>query len=284
MGDSERDLDPAIARRILSERLRQLRVAAGLSREEVGERLEWSQSKLVRIESGSQGVSASDLAAMTQLYGVAGNPETAELSGLARASRRPPWWTRYRDQVSKQLGQLLSLEPLASSIRVFHPLLVPGLLHTEDYARELLLLARDRERADPLVRLRVERQRRFFAQDPPPGKTFVFGEEALRHRVGTEGTMREQYRHLLEVSEHGSAEIRVVPADADAHPGLGGPFTLLDLDATGESLLFVEASIGDFAVKDAEAIAAFGETFSRVLETALAPSATRDLLGRYLAR
>lgn len=283
MADSGEDLDPAIARRILSERLRRLRAEARLSREEAGTQLEWSQSKLVRIEAGSQGVSASDLAAMVRVYGAERAPGTGELSDLARASRRPPWWTRHRENLSRQFGQLLSLEPLASSARVFHPLLVPGLLQTQDYARELLLLVGHGRETVSLIALRMERQQRFFERVPSPEKAFIFGEEALRHRVGSRETMRAQARHLLDVSGRGAAEVRIVPASAPAHPGLGGPFTLLGLQETSENLLFIESSAGDFAIKDPGAIDVFTGYFEHARTAALSPEETRGLLDRYLS-
>lgn len=277
-GDVE---DPAIARRKLRERLRGFRSDVGLSREQVASELDWSVSKVVRIESGAQGISSTDVAAMLALYKITEKGVVAELTELARASRRPPWWSRYRDHVSKQLSQLLSLEPLASSFRTFHPLLVPGVLHTEGYAYALLGLTRSIQAARPLVELRMARQERLLGQESEE-KTCIFGEEALLRTVGTADTMREQIRHLLEISESGSVGVRVVPLDAGAHPGIGGPFTLLSIQETRENLLFIESAVGDFAIKDEAAVDAFGETFERLCKAALSLADTRDLLSRRL--
>lgn len=274
--------DPAIARRKLSERLRTFRSMAGLSREQAAAELDWSHSKVVRIETAVQGVSSTDVAAMLSLYGVEDGTVIGELTELARVSRRPPWWSRHRDRVSKQLSQLLSLEPLASSVRTFHPLLIPGVLHTEDYAYALLRLTQSDEAARPLVELRIERQRRLLGQTAAD-ITFLFGEEALLRRVGSVDTMRGQLRYLREISEGESAEVRIVPLSADAHPGLGGPFTLLELRETSENLLFMESAGGDFAIKDDEAIIAFGEIFERLRKVALSSDDTRELIDRYLA-
>src|SRR5690242_20999840 len=126
--------DPAISRRRLKGDLRIARADARMTREEAAAALDWSLSKLVRIETGEQGVSVTDLKAMLQLYKVTDKGTVQDLIELAKSSRGQTWWSGYRDVVSKQYGQLLGYEGSASYIRTFHPLIVPGLLHTDDYA------------------------------------------------------------------------------------------------------------------------------------------------------
>ena len=61
---------PTVQRRRLRSELRQRREAAGLTQDQVASRMDWSVSKLVRIEAGAVGISTNDLRALLDLYGV----------------------------------------------------------------------------------------------------------------------------------------------------------------------------------------------------------------------
>lgn len=271
--------DAILVRRVLRQELREARNAAGLTREKAVEDLAWSLSKLVRIETGDQGVSVTDLRAMMQLYSVTDKVRVQELTRLARSSRRPAWWSSYRQIISKALSQLLGYESSASSVRTFHPLLFPGVLHTPEYASALLLMTQPEEVVRSLVRLRIERQERLLNQDNPPEMGFVFGEEALIRLIGGPDVMRGQLLHLLKLADHSAVTIQVIPVSAGEHPGLSGPFTLLELQETGEVLLFLESAGGDFASRDdEEMINRFIDNFERLRESALPAVETRQLI------
>jgi hypothetical protein len=275
--------DAVLARRVLKSQLREARTAAELTREDAVKTLAWSLSKLVRIEAGDQGVSVTDLRAMMDLYGVTDKTSIQDLTRLARNSRRPAWWSSYRLIISKALGQLLSYEGLASTVRTFHPLLVPGVLHTSEYANALLRTTQSEEVARKLVSLRMERQERLLNQDSPPRMTFVFGEEAFNRLIGGPDVMRGQLRHLLSLADHPGVALHVVPTSAGEHPGLGGSFNLLDIEETDEVLLFLESAGGDFASRDdQEMIKRFTEIFEVLRGLALSTAETRELIRRRL--
>jgi transcriptional regulator with XRE-family HTH domain len=275
--------DAVLARRVLKRQLREARTAAGLTREEAVEALAWSLSKLVRIEAGDQGVSVTDLRAMASLYGVTDEARVQELTRLARNSRRSAWFSSYRLIISKALSQLLGYEGLASRIRTFHPLLVPGVLHTPGYAYALLRTTKSEEDARRLVSLRMERQERLLKQDSPPEMVFVFGEEALNRPIGGPDVMRGQLRFLLSLADHPNVALHVIPLSDGEHPGLSGPFNLLDIEETGEVLLFLESASGDFASRDdQEMIKRFTEIFEALRGLALSTAGTRELITRRL--
>ena len=80
--------DPSRQRRRLRVELRRVRDAAGLTQRQAAERLEWSLSKLIRIEAGTVGVSVTDLRAMLQLYGVT---KQSLVDGLTEATSKAVW-------------------------------------------------------------------------------------------------------------------------------------------------------------------------------------------------
>jgi hypothetical protein len=196
---------------------------------------------------------------------------------------RQTWWSGYRDVVTKQYGQLLGYEGSASYIRAFHPLLIPGLLHTDEYAFELRRVRMSEEQARRLVNLLVERQERLFDQPKPLETTFVFGEEALNRLIGGPTIMRRQLRHLLEVAERPTVSMQIVPFSIGAHAGLIGPFTLLGLQDSGEDLLFFEGAVGDVVNRDdEEMIISFTDEFEKLRSLALSEGETTTLINRMI--
>jgi transcriptional regulator with XRE-family HTH domain len=277
--------NPSRQRRRLRVQLRQARDAANLTQRQVAERLEWSLSKLIRIEAGTVGVSVTDLRAMLQLYDVTDETLVNGLTEAARGSKGLSWWNRYRDIVTPQFAQYLGHEGSASSIRVFHPFLIPGLLHTKEYASELLRVHSGTEKARRLADLRMERQRKLFQQAEPPNVALVLDEEALYRRIGGPAVMRWQLRRLLVASTQPGLSVQVVPFSAGAHPGLLGPFVLLGLADSGEDLLFAEGPGGDLVSRDdQDKIAQFIDYFETIRELALPDDRAKALIQKLIGQ
>src|SRR5262249_30922302 len=122
------------------------------------------------------------------------------------------------------------LEAGAASIRNFEPLVVPGLLQTEDYARQMSRggpRELDQDEVERLVQGRMERQRVLSRKDRPR-LWAVLDEAVIRRVVGDPAIMREQLLHLVECAEQGRTTLQVVPFGAGAHAGTTGPFVILD--------------------------------------------------------
>jgi len=259
--------------------LRTARSRAGLSREDAAHSMHWSLSKLHRIETGEQGISVNDLKALLSLYGMADEERLGELTQLALGSRMHSWWSSYRDVISRPFGQYLSLEGSASRLRVFHPFLVPSLLHTREYGYELLKVGAGEEHAPALLELRSKRQDRMFNQQEPPEMEFVFGEEALKRPIGSASIMERQCRRLLELMAMPHVSVRIVPLEAGAYPGLIGSFILMSLQGAYEELLFLEGAGSDMVSQDERhVIDPFMQRFETLASVALTEDDTRSLI------
>src|SRR5208282_2723561 len=116
--------NPLVQRRRLRVELRSARQAARLTQENVAAAMEWSPSKIIRIEAGSTGISTNDLKALLSLYNVVDPTRTDELLSLARAARERSWWADYKDDVSPGFFQFIEHEAAASAMRGFQPLIV----------------------------------------------------------------------------------------------------------------------------------------------------------------
>ena len=154
------------ARRLALELLRR-REAAGLTREEAARQLEWSTSTIFRIETGRSRPQPGNVRVLLELYGVTG-PERDGLIRLAREARQPGWWHSFRDVLPNPYEVFIGLEAGAGSIHNFEPVVVPGLLQTEDYARQMSRggpRELDREDIERRVQVRMERQRILTRED-----------------------------------------------------------------------------------------------------------------------
>ncbi|MFI7023318.1 helix-turn-helix domain-containing protein [Micromonospora sp. NPDC049900] len=120
-----------------------------------------------------------------------------------------------------------AIEREARSLRSYQPLLLPGLLQTERYARALFISSgrHTSEETEHLVTARMARKS-VIAGDGPPWLTVVIDERVLRCSVGGPDVMREQLEYLIKMSELPHVRIHVVPLSAGIYAGLSGPFVL----------------------------------------------------------
>src|SRR6266496_3315388 len=126
---------PTVKRRRLAAELRRYREQAGLTIEDVAERLEWSSAKISRIENARVSVLPRDVKFLLGVYGSAEGEERELLLTLARESRQKGWWHQYGDAIPESFEIYVGLEAEAATLRNYESEFVPGLLQTEDYAR-----------------------------------------------------------------------------------------------------------------------------------------------------
>lgn len=281
MGASD-DPSPVVQRRRLRTELRKARQDAGLTQEQVALAMDWSLSKVIRIEGGQVGISTNDLKALLSYYKITDAARTDELIAVARAARERAWWNMYRDVASPALLQLIGYESAVAIRRNFEPLLIPGLLQTEEYARALYKGVDDRipiERVDTLVEIRMRRQE-LLDRTSPPLLFFILDEATVRRSAGGGGVMRNQIRHLIDMADRPNVTIEVVPFSAGLHPGLRGSFAVLEFpDAGDDDVLYMENPQGGVINREAqEEVVAYRETFEHLRRISLGPEGTITFL------
>jgi transcriptional regulator with XRE-family HTH domain len=234
--------DPAIPRRKLRSELRNAREAAGMTQRDVARTMDWSQSKLIRIESGAVNISTNDLRALLNHYNI-DSARIEPLVDLARAARETTRWSIYKDVATPELLAFLGYESSASIIRNSEPFYVPGLLQTEEYARTVLsnIEARSPLRIDPLVDLRMERQE-LLVRQPPVGLHFIMDEAVIRRVIGGHDVMRRQLLHLRKlIEEDPNITARIVPFDQGLYPRQQVSYWLFEFpNPEDEYVLYVE--------------------------------------------
>jgi transcriptional regulator with XRE-family HTH domain len=233
--------DPVVARRFLCGSLRTAREARGLTQLQAAKHLEWSHSKLVRIENGVVGLSVTDLRALLRLYEVSDGDTIAKLEQAARIAKQPAWYRKYSTVVDAGFEAYLGYESAASMIMVFQTLTIPGLLQTGDYARAILE-ADNASHAEERLELRMERQS-LLMQPNGPILQCVVDEAALRRQVGGASVMYDQLISLKEATKRSALSIEIVPFSAGAHASMVGSFTVLHSEHWDEDVLFREGTL-----------------------------------------
>jgi transcriptional regulator with XRE-family HTH domain len=219
---------PSVRSRQLAAELRRQRDEAGLTGEEVAGRLGWSPAKVSRVETARTAVSPSDLQLLLDLYEVS-RQHRERLTELGRTARQRGWWDAYADMLGPEYATLIALESDADSAGWYAAQIVPGLLQTEEYAREIIrstLLISPPGEMERRVQVRMSRQR-VLSGDSPLELAVILDEAALERQVGGAAVMRTQLRHLVEIAEQPNVQVQVLPNAAGAHPAVTGEFTIL---------------------------------------------------------
>jgi hypothetical protein len=272
-----RTVDPGLNRHRLRTAMRSARESSGLTQRQAAESLEWSLSKLIRVETGTVGVSVTDLRAMLHLYGINDPQAVADLEGAARGSKGASWWAQYRDVLSDSFAAYLGFETAASSLRCYQPIVVPGHLQTRDYASALLAPRVAPERSARFVDLRMERQERIFGNDSTETE-FVLDELALRRRIGDPQVMKDQMEQLAAFSRRPGVKISVLPADFGAHYSTLGSFVLLGFPTDGD-ILYLEGATGSYTSgSDMDLLASYQECFETISSEAVQGEAATELI------
>jgi transcriptional regulator with XRE-family HTH domain len=271
----------ATKRRRLRTELRRLREASGLNQAEVVRELDWSTSKLIRIENGSVGVSVTDVRALLGVYRA---PDDAVdgLVQLARATKERQWWSAYRHILSPTYREFIGYEADASALLQFHPTIVPGLLQTEDYIRAILpavaLNPLSDELFEGLVEIRLRRQKEILHGGHPPDYTVIVDEAVLHRLVGGAKVMRAQLDHLTAMQGQ-QVSLGVLPFAAGGHPGMQGAFHVMEFtSAEDESVVFLETAVGNPVEREQDQVAQYREQFLGMLERSVRGNAAATLI------
>ena len=271
------DRSPTVRGRRLMRELKRLRESAGLPPDEAAQRLDFSVSKLYRIENGKARVDADDLEDMLDLYDVR-SPDRDALVALGRDSRRRGWWTTYKDVFT---GSYVGLESDAAKIQVISHI-VPGLFQTAGYARAVIgstapwLDASETERR---VQARTARQQAILGRDNPPEIHAVLDEAALRRTVGGAAVMAEQLAALAKAATQPGVTMQVLPFTAGTHAALEGAFVILAFpDPEDPPVAYAEGLFGDVYLESKEELDRFSLVWAHVLSKAVSPAESTAMI------
>ncbi|KOY55969.1 helix-turn-helix domain-containing protein [Streptomyces sp. XY332] len=272
-------VNPTVSRRRLGSELRRLREVSGMTAQQVAERLLISQPKISLLENGRRLVKPRDVRDLCALYGVQDQRLIDHLMQLATEAGHQGWWNSYGDI---PYGAYIGLEAEAAAIRLYEPLVVPGLLQTPAYARAVIagtIPHATPEQAAARLQVRLRRQDRLGAPRNPLRLWAVLDESALRRVVGSREVMRKQLAHLSQLGAQPHITLQVLPHDAGAHPGVSGQFSLLEFaDATDASVVYLERFTSDLYLEKRSDVRLYGDMYAHLQAQALRPDSTRRFI------
>lgn len=265
------------AREQFGNRLRLLREQSRLNGKQFAEALGWAASKVSRIETGRQTATANDVSAWVEAVG--GSAELLEdlLTELRSVRFEYATWKRQlRAGTAPRQRASIGLEASATSIRAFQPAMVPGLLQTAEYARQVLsnLVTLHCTPNDVVEGVRARLQRQEALYDPDKHFRFLLTEAALRYQPGPASTLLGQLDRLLAVAGLETVELAVVPHGVPLPtPPLHG-FWIFD-----DSLVLVETLSAELALRDGE-MAVYFRVFDALWELATHGPDAKALVSR----
>jgi Domain of unknown function (DUF5753) len=262
----------------LGRQLREIRADAGYkSQDEFAPVLNRDRSVIGKAESGEYPPTDIVLADWLDRCGITGRLRTV-LLGMARFARM-----RDGGPVKAWFVGWVDAEAKAHTLRIWQPIIVPGIIQTPPYARELFAaMGMNDDRVSDYVQSRLSRQA-ILDQADPPSVVIVLDELALHRFIGTPEIMREQLEHAIELSKRPNIHLHILPTRTGANAGLGGPIHLATGTGSPEVLL-VGALIEDQVSADPALVRRASATFDAVRGDALNRADRRNVLMEALQR
>jgi transcriptional regulator with XRE-family HTH domain len=245
--------------------LKAVRAKAGLSRDDLAARINYSPSLMSMIEGLRRAPTLDVAQRLDTALDTAGT--FARLQQNARTTPLPSWFRPYAE-----------IEATATQLRSWQPMVIDGLLQTSDYARALLSTRPNTsaEELDALVAARMERQA-VLARDKPPMIWVVMDEAALQREIGGAKVMREQLWHLADLAQRPSVTVEVVPLSAGAHGGLTASFAIAEAD-DGTRVGYLDTASEGYIIESRSAVSDLMLTFDTLRSEAITRRGSCDLI------
>lgn len=281
---------PTVRRRRLAAELRRLRELTMRTGDEVAAQLKWSPSKISRLETAKTGAKVSDVRKLLDLYGVAGT-HREELVTLAREAGRKGWWEVYSDALPADYAAFIGLEAEAVSAMNWESQVIPGLLQTADYAREIIRSVQPIEIIPPsLVEARVAtrlRRQEVLTRSSPLELSVVMDESALLRNFGGKQVMVDQLHRIVEVAQLPNVTVHVLTLEG-SHPVHSAPFILLRFgkihDVTLHDVVHVEQLTGGLSYEEPRDTYRYAIAYKELLGSALPPEESLERISRIADR
>jgi transcriptional regulator with XRE-family HTH domain len=278
---------PTVRQRRLAAELRHLR--GKRTGEEVAAAIGWSPSKVSRYELGRTTPRLDEIEQLLDYYGVP-DAKRAQLLALAREATQKGWWEDYADALPREYMAFIGLEAEAISIAQWQTEVVPGILQTEDYARQVHRGVQRVQLVPPSmierrVKVRMIRQEALTRQNPLE-LSVVLDEAVLRRRIGDRSVMRAQLQYLAQAAELRNVTLRVVPLEADHHI-VTDSFVIFHFDVAHETTLH-DVVCTEHSVASESYVESETEThvqrllFEGLVADSLSPQDSRDLVLKIL--
>ncbi|WP_432099661.1 helix-turn-helix domain-containing protein [Streptomyces sp. WAC 04229] len=245
---------------------------AGLTQEELAERVRYSVQTVASVEQGRRFPTLEYVRRAEEVLDAAGI-----LSGAVQHLSRQPG-------LASWFRQWARLEATALSLYTYECRVVPGLLQTEAYARAVSLNVPpvpDEHELDQRVAARLARQELLsVARKPPTAFTFIVEEAVLMRDTGGQDVTRGLLDHVVGLVERNwNVEVQVMPLRQPAHAGMDGPLQLLETPEN-EWFAYSEGQENGRLITTRKEISILQQRYAKLRSQALTPADSLSLLKR----
>jgi transcriptional regulator with XRE-family HTH domain len=274
----------ALRRRRLGATLRAMRLGCGMTGEEAGRAVDHSASWLSRLEGGQISLRPIDLRRLLDLYGVHDVRTREELERLTTRRQRQGWLSGYRAVVPDPYAKLIGYEDVATVIRSYENIVIPGLIQTREYADALFrdgLFNWPEEEIRDRTEVRVRRQE-VLRRANPPRLQMIIPESVLNNVIGGRGVMQRQLDVIAEVATRSDDEVLIVPS-ARTRPALSvSGFEILGFRS--DPPIGYTENLSGGTIVDGQDLGIYERCFDRLRALAVGPSESLDLIRQVRAQ
>jgi transcriptional regulator with XRE-family HTH domain len=282
-------VSPTVARRRVRLAVREARELMGKTQLEVAEEMEWSLSKVIRIENGDVSISPNDLRPLLSYLGIKDRSRVADLiadAKTARARTHVSWWQepKFRD-LSDVLRRYFEYESVATAIRTYSIRYIPGPLQLPEHA-VALTGSLDDELSESLITQVVEaRRRRRESVMSRLGKTLTFftvlDQAVFMRSTGGAVSFSKQLSDLHSLATQGLVRIRMLPFSLDIPIANNASFDLLSLSGLeGNEIMYRENGVADELVEESSATSRHLRRFNKLWQVATDEADTIEFIAR----
>lgn len=262
--------------RAIGKQLKLLREKAGLTQNQTGVLLGYSEDLISSLERGRRVVQKEFLTSADVKLDAGGmltviQDDVEQAKAKARA-RHPAFFQGYA-----------RLEPLSVELHEYSNHHIPGLLQTEDHARAVFAMRKPllaEQTIENRVMARIARQD-LLDRWPAPELSWIIEEAVLRRPIGGRAVHAGQLRKLLEVGRKRNVELQVMPLDRPEHAGLSGPFVLLTPKGKPQ-LGYIEIQTFSHLITNLEQVRILAAQYGSLRAQALTPPESLALIEKML--
>ena len=284
---------PTVARRRVRMALREAREVKGATQLDVAEEMEWSLSKVIRIENGDVSIAPNDLKPLLAFLGIKDRARVNALIADARISRtrqHVSWWQQpeFRE-LNDPLRRYIEYEAVATEIRSFYIRYLPGPLQLPEYAAALtgpFVEELPAKKVDAVIEARRLRREALLSRLGSISYFVVLDEAVFQRSTGGPVVFAAQLRELLRLADERLARIRMLPFSLDMPIANNASFDVLSLGrgAMGNDVLYRENGTVDELIEDRPTISRHLNRFNQLWQVSTDEADTITYIGRRIAQ
>jgi transcriptional regulator with XRE-family HTH domain len=261
------DLDPRLTPcQRFGRELARVRREAGMTQVRLGKRLGCSSSLIAHIEKGDRSPKSDFSRGCDEIFNT--GDLFVRLCRNITSPSGPGWYIRWADEV----------EPRAKVLRTWDPMLIPGLLQIEDYARAVFRggLATSEQEIEDSVSARMRRQV-IFNGASPPALWFLMDEGVIRRNVGGPWVMHHQLDHIATIAERQHVRVQLVTQDTPCTAGLASGFMIAELGNEPTVVSVESAGQGEVSAEH-DFVSNIWERYDRIRAEAYRPGQSLEMI------